>query len=221
MQTVQNAINEAGLPKGERSRRALLEATLRVIARGGIEAVTHRRVAAEAGVSHGATTYHFTSRNDLIFQAFRHYIALIRAHLDAAREDLDEDQRGVASVVEFLVDFTRREFSDPELVHAEYELIVYAARNEALAREYRAWQRNLVGGLAPVLEDCGASRPAEAARIVVAVCRAYELEQLTHPSNDPDQLKRRLELLLSGLVGTPEPSRGRPKARARSRSSSR
>ncbi len=221
MQTAPDAINEAGLPKGERSRRALLEATLRVIARGGVEAVTHRRVAAEAGVSHGATTYHFTSRDDIILQAFRHYIRLITDHLDAAWDDLDDDPGSVPSVITFLVDFTRREFSDPELVLAEYELIVYAARNEALAREYRAWQRSLVSGLATVLEACGAPRPSEAARIVVGVCRAFELEQLTHPSNGPDQLKQRLELLLSGLVGTPEPSRGRPRARSRVRSSSR
>jgi DNA-binding transcriptional regulator YbjK len=207
MQEGATAIDEAGLPKGERSRRKLLEATLRVIARGGVEAVTHRRVAAEAGVSHGATTYHFESRDDIILQAFRYYIQLITAHLDAAWDELDDDRGGVRSVVAFLVDFTRREFSDPELVHAEYELILYAARNEALAREYRAWQRNLVGGLAALLEACGAPRPSEAARIVVGVCRAFELEQLTHPTNGPNQLKRRLDLLLPGLVEAPKPSR--------------
>ena len=221
MQDAATAIDEAGLPKGERSRRALLEATLRVIARGGVEAVTHRRVAAEAGVSHGATTYHFASRDDLILQAFRHYIRLITTHLDAAWDDLDDDPGSVRSVVAFLVDFTRRELSDPELVHAEYELIVYAGRNEALAREYRAWQRSLVSGLAPLLEDCGAPRPAEAARIVVAVCRAYELEQLTHPNHGPNQLKQRLELLLAALVGSPPPSRSRPKSRSKARISSR
>ncbi len=195
------AIGEAGLPRGEQRRRSLLEAALRVIARGGVEAVTHRRVAAEAGVSHGAVTYHFTSRDDIILQAFHYYIRLVTAHLDAAMDDLDDDPRDVRSVVAFLVDFTRREFADPELVLAEYELIVYAARNEALAREYRAWQRSLVGGLATVLEECGAPRPSEAARIVVGVCRAFELEQLTHPNNGPDELERRLELLLPGLVG--------------------
>jgi DNA-binding transcriptional regulator YbjK len=206
MQAAPDAIDEAGLSKGERRRRSLLEATLRVIARGGVEAVTHRRVAAEAGVSHGAITYHFASRDDIILQAFRHYIRMNTAHLDAAWEDLDGDPGSVPSVVAFLVDFTRREFSDPELILAEYELILYAARNEALAREYRAWQRSLIGGLATVLEACGAPRPSEAARIVVSVCRAFELEQLTHPSNGPDQLERCLDLLLPGLVGTPSPS---------------
>lgn len=199
------AIAEAGLPKGEQCRRSLLEATLRVIARAGVEAVTHRRVAAEAGVSHGATTYHFESRDDIVLQAFRYYIRVVATHLDAAMDGLDGEPRSVQSVVAFLVDFTRREFSDPELVLAEYELILYAARNEALAREYRAWQRSLVGGLASVLEACGAPRPTDAARIVVGVCRAFELEELTDPRNRSDELERRLDLLLPGLVGMPEP----------------
>jgi len=211
MQTLPDALDRADLPKGERRRRSLLEAALRVIARGGVEAVTHRRVAAEAGVSHGATTYHFASRDEIILQAFRYYIRLNTAHLDAALfdldDDLDDEHVDVRSIVSFLVDFTRREFADPELVLAEYELILYAARNEVLAREYRAWQRSLVGGMATVLEACGAPRPSEAARVVVGVCRAFELEQLTHPRNSPSQLERRLNLLLPALVGKSKPPR--------------
>ena len=112
MQILPDALGRVDLPKGERRRRSLLEATLRVIARGGVEAVTHRRVAAEAGVSHGATTYHFASRDEIILQAFRYYIRLITAHLDTALyeldDDLDRDHVDVRSVVAFLVDFTRR-----------------------------------------------------------------------------------------------------------------
>lgn len=210
------ATAEAGLPKGEQRRRSLLEAALRVIARAGVEAVTHRRVAAEAGVSHGATTYHFESRDDIILQAFRYYIRVVATHLDAAMDGLDGDPRCVRSVVAFLVDFTRREFSDPELVLAEYELILYAARNKALAREYRAWQQSLIGRLAVALEACGAPRPSDAARIVVGVCRAFELEQLTDPRIGPDELERRLDLLLLGLVGEPEPEGSRTRTRPRS-----
>jgi DNA-binding transcriptional regulator YbjK len=211
MQTPRDALDREDLPKGERRRRSLLEAALRVIARGGVEAVTHRRVAAEAGVSHGATTYHFASRDEIILQAFRYYIRLNTAHLDAALfeldDDLDRDEVDVRSIVAFLVDFTRREFADPELVLAEYEMILYAARNETLAREYRAWQRSLVGGMATVLEACGAPRPSEAARVVVAVCRAFELEQLTHPRTSPSQLERRLNLFLPSLVERSKPLR--------------
>ena len=52
------------------ARARLLVATLRVIADEGLEAVTHRRVAALAGVSPGSTTQHFAPREDLLREAF-------------------------------------------------------------------------------------------------------------------------------------------------------
>ena len=43
-------------------REAIVEATLRLIDRRGADAVTHRAVAAEAGVPLASTTYHFASK---------------------------------------------------------------------------------------------------------------------------------------------------------------
>jgi DNA-binding transcriptional regulator YbjK len=50
------------VPRG-RGREALLAALVRVAGRDGLDAVTHRSVAAEAGVTHGLATYHFASRS--------------------------------------------------------------------------------------------------------------------------------------------------------------
>jgi DNA-binding transcriptional regulator YbjK len=52
--------------RGEASRQAILDATIRVIAAGGLTSVTHRAVAAEAGVSTASTTYHFATLDDLL-----------------------------------------------------------------------------------------------------------------------------------------------------------
>jgi DNA-binding transcriptional regulator YbjK len=52
--------------RGEASRQAILDATVRVIAAGGLTSVTHRAVAAEAGVSTASTTYHFATLDDLL-----------------------------------------------------------------------------------------------------------------------------------------------------------
>ena len=52
--------------KGERRRRALLEAALTLIGRGGPAALTHRALASEAGVPLAATTYYFTSKDELL-----------------------------------------------------------------------------------------------------------------------------------------------------------
>ncbi|MCC6524571.1 MAG: TetR family transcriptional regulator, partial [Polyangiaceae bacterium] len=61
--------------RGEAKRRAVLEATLRLLAREGPRGVTHRAVAAEAGTSLRATTYYFASREELLTEALRHYAA--------------------------------------------------------------------------------------------------------------------------------------------------
>ncbi len=187
------------LPRGEKRRRSILEATLRVIASGGVEAVTHRRVAAEAGVSRGTTTYHFASRDEIVLEAFRHYMGRMAAELAKAMEGLARWSQD--SLIDFLVRFQQREFLDPELLIAEYELILYAARNQTLGREYRAWESGLLGSLASSLEAAGAPRPMEAARLVMGVFRAFELECLTHPDTAPENLRPRLQLLMRNPVG--------------------
>src|SRR5258708_33463327 len=51
--------------------RPLMEATLRIIGRTGLDGVTHRAVAAEAGMSVGAVTHHFVTRDVLVDTALR------------------------------------------------------------------------------------------------------------------------------------------------------
>lgn len=52
--------------RGERRRREIIDATLRVVERDGVAGVTHRTVAREAGVPTASTTYHFASLDDLL-----------------------------------------------------------------------------------------------------------------------------------------------------------
>src|SRR5215211_4473202 len=64
---------EAG-PRAEGSRRirgAMVDATVRIVAREGVGAVTHRRVAAEAGVALSSTTWHFKAKADILEAALR------------------------------------------------------------------------------------------------------------------------------------------------------
>ena len=56
--------------KGEQTRLAILESTLEVIAGLGLKNVTHRAVAARAGVQLSLTTYYFRDIDDLLQQAF-------------------------------------------------------------------------------------------------------------------------------------------------------
>src|SRR6266851_217399 len=65
---------DRAVTSAEGRRREILAAALRVIGAGGPDAITHRRVAAEARVALGSLTYYFESRDDLVRQAFRFYL---------------------------------------------------------------------------------------------------------------------------------------------------
>jgi DNA-binding transcriptional regulator YbjK len=192
------------LPVAESRRRAILDATLRVVAAGGIDAVTHRRVAAEAGVALGSTTYYFRSREEMLIEAFRHYIANTNAMITSLAEKF---QGGLESFLDLEVAFIQRQFQDPELVLAEYELNLFAARNPELAAEYSAWQRTLVSLVAERLEEFGAERPIDAGRTFVAAVRGFELDRLAHADQSLEEFRRRLEVLVRALLpAQPQPA---------------
>jgi DNA-binding transcriptional regulator YbjK len=58
---------------GQRRRLEIIEAVLRIIAREGLRAVSHRSVATEAGVPLAATTYYFRDLEDLVTESFLHW----------------------------------------------------------------------------------------------------------------------------------------------------
>ncbi len=65
----------------EHRRRAILEATLRIIIRDGIRAVRHRAVAQEAGVPLSATTYYFKDIHELIADTFTLFVENAQAQV--------------------------------------------------------------------------------------------------------------------------------------------
>ncbi|WP_187270609.1 TetR/AcrR family transcriptional regulator [Lacisediminihabitans profunda] len=127
--------------KGEARRTALLDAVVRVLERGGPGAVTHRAVAAEAGVPLAAATYYFSNIDDL----------LVSALLKATEEQVELFARletpGIGEVARMLHDWTHTRRA---AVIAQYELLFLAMRREALRdaaeRWYRALENALGGG---------------------------------------------------------------------------
>jgi DNA-binding transcriptional regulator YbjK len=70
-----SATTPADVPRrsaaGRARRAAIIAATLELLGTEGRAAVTHRRVAARAGVPLASTTYYFSSLDDLITEAMR------------------------------------------------------------------------------------------------------------------------------------------------------
>ncbi|MFD4641216.1 TetR/AcrR family transcriptional regulator [Lentzea sp. NPDC058436] len=117
--------------RGEKKRRAIVEATLRVIEREGVTGVTHRSVAREAGVPTTAPTYYYATLDDL----------LIATLLWSAEELCDEmlhvvatgSAREIAKCLAKAVDEHRGR------TLAEYELYLLAGRRPELKPAARRW----------------------------------------------------------------------------------
>jgi DNA-binding transcriptional regulator YbjK len=184
-------------------REAILDAVLRVIAERGTEEVTHRSAAAAAGVALGSTTYYFASRDELVREAFRHYVTRVLGLLNEIL--LESQPRDAAGLVEFLVEVARREVSGRWTVIVEYELMLRAARDPALAADFRRYERALTSGLAEALEALGAPQPFDAARTLIALVRGFELDGLTRPDADIGELARRLAPIVEQALRRPNP----------------
>lgn len=181
------------------ARTAILGATLEIIARDGIDAVTHRRVAEVAGVSPGSTTHHFSSRDDLIRESFRFYLQMASRFMAA----LDEEVRGSTSeplerVRRFATEIIRREFeTGGQGIRAEHEMLLHATSDAELAVLVRGWDARWVGHIAGDLETAGWSRPVETARTIINLIRGFEIERLLNPQLTAGEFERRLETVLN------------------------
>lgn len=210
----------------EGRRREILAAAIHVIAEGGADAVTHRRVAAEARVPLGSLTYYFESREDLIREAFRFYIDEATAFLLEVEGDIPPTS--VSDLADMIVEIMQREFMQPALIRAEYEMILHASRDEQVARAYAAWERGLEMRLAAPLESLGAARPIAAARTVLHLVRGFELEQLAHRTEEAGELHSRLVTVVNALIaprrsetgGTTQPAGISDRSPRRSRAAS-
>ena len=63
-------MGDGRVARGTRTREAIVDATIALVREQGAGAVTHRSVAARAGTSLAATTYHFATLDDLLVVAF-------------------------------------------------------------------------------------------------------------------------------------------------------
>ncbi|MGW0821058.1 TetR/AcrR family transcriptional regulator [Streptomyces sp. NPDC002845] len=111
-------------------REALLNAAVRVVARGGLRKLTYRAVAEEAGVTHGLVVHHFGSRDALIEEALAH---TIRTSLSTSALE-----PGTGEVADFSVGLSDMVTEDPGTQAFQYELLLEARRRPELLPQIRA-----------------------------------------------------------------------------------
>jgi TetR/AcrR family transcriptional regulator, regulator of biofilm formation and stress response len=152
-----------------------------------------------------ATTYYFSSRQELLAQALEH----------AAREDVEELERdalGFAAAPLTVATLAERLGAhvgawlrgDRPTLLAQYEISLESARRPELAATSRAWTEAYAGAIAPALERLGSSDPGGDGWMVFAALCGMVLDELAAPQPDFEHgiLRPALERLLRGLVNS-------------------
>lgn len=145
--------------RGRERKRRLIDAALRVLERDGLSGLTHRAVAAEAGVALASATYHFEGIDDLA----------VSAMVEATEQFMQavHDRPDGASVHGYAAALTDEVSHHRGRVVAGYELYLLAARRPALREAAQAWLR---AGAEPLLEGVESLRQRAFLAVVSSVC---------------------------------------------------
>jgi DNA-binding transcriptional regulator YbjK len=184
---------EAERPGYGEGRQALLDAAVRVVAQKGLRGLTHRAVAAEAGVTQGLVTHHFGTRQTLIHEAIRSAgIESIGSTLTADHNpDLDHFVGGLQAFLDETV----------ELQAFQYEIALEARRDPALAEDIRELYDAYIAATRASLAAVGIEADDTFTRLVFAALDGLSFQQLVYgPDARTDACVAELRALLASRV---------------------
>jgi DNA-binding transcriptional regulator YbjK len=183
----------------EAIRAAIIEATIRLIGRAGVDGVTHRAVAEEAGVSLSSTTYHYASKDEIVSEALRRVAALEIERVGRDAERLADGHPDNASIARALGDWLAEQLEGARLlqVRAGYHLQLEVGKRPELREINHEWALAVYGLAERVLRAAGSPRPRTDARILVNAIDGLRLEAITAP--DPG-LRRRVGPVIERLL---------------------
>jgi DNA-binding transcriptional regulator YbjK len=167
----------------EAIRAAIIEATIRLIGRAGVDGVTHRAVAHEARVSLSSTTYHYVSKDQIVSEALRRVAALEIERVGRDAQRLAEGHPDVASIARALAAWLDEQLEGQGLlqVRAGYHLQLEAGKRPELREINFEWALAVQGLAERVLRAAGSPRPRTDARILVNAIDGLRLEAVTAP----------------------------------------
>ncbi|MDA8278883.1 MAG: TetR family transcriptional regulator [Actinomycetota bacterium] len=185
------------VPSQERSRRrreALLRSAVELMTEGGERAVTHRAVAARAGVPAATTTYYFATVHDLVEDALRWFVDQQAGDM---RQLLADMRTSPSSDVEAAVRRLAGALTGRSrtTIVATIEIHLYAARNPALRGTVADAIRVFEDLAASALAALGVRRARDAAGALVAMVDGFALRAISQP----DDSRRQADALFEAL----------------------
>lgn len=182
--------------------RPLMEATLRIIGRAGVDHVTHRAVAAEAGLSVGAITHHFKTRDAMVDAALQFALTREVRRLHALALNLQGNAFDVDAWIGSLVDWYAKDLKANGDMHiACYEAFLAAARTAQHRPIVLKWFETWRQSAALALSAAGSAAPRRDAEVFVSALIGIVLQQLAAPRRGfAGEAKVALSALVCGLL---------------------
>ncbi|MFJ5306579.1 TetR/AcrR family transcriptional regulator [Streptomyces sp. NPDC088350] len=189
----------------EARRREIIEAVWALIARRGLDAVTMRDLAAEAGYANGALAGYFRNKDEILLAAFQHAFESTNVR---ARESI-ADATGLAALRLLCLEIIPLDdvrLMEARVVIAFWDRAVHDARMaEVHENAMAAWREQMRGYLQQARRqgDIGTSTPDdEVVDTLLAALMGFQINAVLLPHSTTP---RRQEAVLNGLLGALRP----------------
>lgn len=179
-------------------RATILAATIRILSRDGLAAVTHRAVAREADVPLAATTYYFSSKDELVTEALAILVDEEIARLGARALEMGEALASPGDAAAALAEVLMPDAEVAGALLAKFEVYLEAARRPVLRATAAQWRVAFTDLAESSLRLAGAADPQRLAPVVVAGIDGilvHELSDGRPDAGDVERLRARLEQL--------------------------
>ena len=189
-------------PKGVRRRQQILDSVITLLAQRGVDRASLRTVGEAIGVSHTALRHYFSSRDELLVEAYRTHEARAAQDAPAASEsavvliiEAAERNRSIPGLVELYATLTTDALQEQHAVTREFVRGRFRSLREALAGMIASGQQ--AGRIAPGID------PLDAAALVIAASDGLQIQWLLDP--DAVDVGRSLSILERLLPRGAEP----------------
>jgi DNA-binding transcriptional regulator YbjK len=166
----------------QRRRALLLDAAAELAAERGAGAVTHRAVAARAGLPPSTTTYFFSSIDEMVEEALRVKVATSVADLRRLAGELESSGAAPEVIAERYAERLLRNVTTGTLT--EIEALLTGVRRPELRDAVQAAAMAYEDVTIEVLRMVGARNPEFTARAVRAMIDGFVLHHMANPRPD-------------------------------------
>ena len=185
-----------------RVRDAIVAATVRIVAREGVAAVTHRGVAAEADVALSSTTWHFATKADSLEAALRWSARHEVDRIAEIADRLGDTEFDPSAWAEELADWLIEQLTvEREIAVALYRLQVELLGSDGALEVHREWGEGLLAVGERVLEHSPTPTPQLDVRLIVAALDGLRMSVLNSGEQDVEWLRLAVRRQLQALLG--------------------